>query len=330
MKNIIFVALLATLNLSVLSKSNKLNDLVEISDFKTMVGPHPKAFARLIWYVKKHGHIPKMNRLLLYGPPGTGKSKYAEELAKSLHCNFLKVSASEFINRYIGAGAASVKDYFKKALCGGEGFYDFDPDLPTLLFIDEVDVITPKSGESGEYQQTAAALWTELDNVKGNGAILVVMATNNRDSIPVTILNRLGTNQVEVDLPDADKRRKLLDKYLGDNDHLKHNLELLIKKTKNMSSRSIEDACSQSIEAAAMDGVQLTEAIVLDHLKKIQNPSDLNFFERIYKRIGENKERLMLTTTMLSTVEVITRVVKNLMVERSVPAFNLIQSLPTK
>jgi SpoVK/Ycf46/Vps4 family AAA+-type ATPase len=326
--NILFLLLILS-NLSVFSKGNKLNDLVEIKEFETMVGPHPKALARLVWYVQKHGQLPGMNRLLLYGPPGTGKTKYAEEIARALNCNFLKMSGSNFINRYIGTGAANVKECFKKALFGGDDFsYQFNPNLPTVLFIDEVDVITHKSDETGEYKQAAAALWTELDNVKGNRNIFVIMATNNRDGIPATILNRLGTNQVVIDLPDPEKRRKLFKRYLNEDSDLKKDLNFLVKKSKGMSSRAIEDACGQAIEAADMDDEKLTKEILVDHLEKIQNPSDLNWIERVYKKLGENKEKVMLTTTGLSIIEVLSRIVSSniKLFERSRPGINIIQA----
>lgn len=323
-KNLLFLCLIFS-QIS-FSKNNQLNDLVEIKEIASMVGPHPKAISRLISYVKKENSLPMMNRLLLYGPPGTGKSKYAEEIAKTLNCNFYKVSASDFINKYVGAGAANVKECFSAALWGGEGFmWRYNPNLPTVLFIDEIDVISSKSDESGEYKQTSAALWTQLDAIKGNVNIYVIMATNKREAIPATILNRLGANQIEVDLPNEEKRSKLFELYLQDCEHLKKVFKCLVKKSKGMSSRAIEDACLQSVNSARLDEVELTKDMIIDHLEKIKNPSDMNFAKRLLNKIIENKEGIKFTTSLVNLSCEIQKAIITILSMRSVTKLTTIR-----
>lgn len=142
--------------------------------------------------------------VLLYGPPGTGKTLMARALAGEAGVPFLYASGSDFVQMYVGMGAARVRELFKKARKHGK----------CLVFIDEIDALgRARSGEgdNGERDQTLNALLTEMSGFDSGEGILVVAATNRRDTLDEALL-RPGRfdRQIEVGLPDKTAREKIL------------------------------------------------------------------------------------------------------------------------
>ena len=140
--------------------------------------------------------VPK--GVLLIGPPGTGKTLLAKAIAGESGVPFLSISASEFVELFVGVGASRVRDLFSKA----------KEKSPCIIFIDEIDSIGRQRGSgigggNDEREQTLNQLLTELDGFADNSGIIVLAATNRPDILDAALL-RPGRfdRKIEVMLPD--------------------------------------------------------------------------------------------------------------------------------
>jgi cell division protease FtsH len=140
--------------------------------------------------------IPK--GVLLVGPPGTGKTLLAKAIASEANVPFYNVAGSEFVEMFIGIGAARIRDLFKKA----------SENTPCIVFIDEIDAVGRERGAgigggNDEREQTLNQLLTEMDGFKENKGVIVVGATNRVDILYSALL-RPGRfdRQIQVGLPD--------------------------------------------------------------------------------------------------------------------------------
>ena len=148
--------------------------------------------------------IPK--GALLVGPPGTGKTLLAKAVAGEADVPFFSISGSEFVEMFVGMGAAKVRDLFDEA----------EKKAPCIIFIDEIDAIGKKRGGNGlggndEREQTLNQLLTEMDGFDGTKGIIVLAATNQPDSLDPALL-RPGRfdRRVPVELPDMQGRVEIL------------------------------------------------------------------------------------------------------------------------
>ena len=154
--------------------------------------------------------IPK--GVLLVGPPGTGKTLMAKAVAGEAGVSFFSISGSEFVELFVGAGAARVRDLFEQA----------KQKAPCIIFIDELDAIgQSRSGGAGfvggndEREQTLNQLLTEMDGFAAGDATVIVLAATNRPEVLDPALLRPGRfdRQVLVDRPDLSGRQKILEIY---------------------------------------------------------------------------------------------------------------------
>ena len=143
---------------------------------------------------------------LLVGPPGTGKTLLAKAVAGEAHVPFFSISGSEFVEMFVGMGAAKVRDLFKQA----------NEKAPCIVFIDEIDTIGKKrdgSGFSGndEREQTLNQLLTEMDGFDGRKGVVIRAATNRPESLDKALL-RPGRfdRRIPVELPDLKGRVAIL------------------------------------------------------------------------------------------------------------------------
>ena len=170
--------------------------------------------------------IPK--GALLVGPPGTGKTLLAKAVAGEADVPFFSISGSEFVEMFVGMGAAKVRDLFKQA----EG------KAPCIIFIDEIDAIGKKRGTGGlggndEREQTLNQLLTEMDGFDGSKGIIVLAATNQPDTLDPALL-RPGRfdRRIPVELPDMQGRVEILKVHAKD-----------VKMAGNIDWDSIAKAC---------------------------------------------------------------------------------------
>jgi len=175
------------------------DELVEIVNFLK----NPKDYSRL------GGHMPK--GILLVGPPGTGKTLLARAVAGEAGVPFFSISGSEFVEMFVGVGAARVRDLFEQARTRA----------PAIIFIDELDAlgrargIGPLSGGHDEKEQTLNQLLVELDGFDPSSGLVLLAATNRPEILDPALL-RAGRfdRQVLVDRPDKAGRLQILALYL--------------------------------------------------------------------------------------------------------------------
>ena len=154
-------------------------------------------------YKAAGAEIPK--GILLEGPPGTGKTLLAKAIASEADANFISVVASEFVELFVGMGAAKIRGLFKKAR----------ENKPCIIFIDEIDAVGRQRGaginlSNDEREQTLNQLLAEMDGFEDNDGILIMAATNRKDVLDAALLrpgrfDRLLT----VSLPDRNSRKAI-------------------------------------------------------------------------------------------------------------------------
>ena len=169
--------------------------LTEIVDYLH----NPEKYARI------GASIPK--GALLVGPPGTGKTLLAKAVAGEAHVPFFSIAGSEFVEMFVGMGAAKVRDLFKQA----------NEKAPCIVFIDEIDTIGKKRDGAGaiggndEREQTLNQLLTEMDGFDAKKGVIILAATNRPDSLDPALL-RPGRfdRRIPVELPDLKGREEIL------------------------------------------------------------------------------------------------------------------------
>ncbi len=156
-------------------------------------------------YAEIGAQIPK--GALLVGPPGTGKTLLAKAVAGEANVPFFSISGSEFVEMFVGMGAAKVRDLFKQA----------NEKAPCIVFIDEIDTIGKKRdtaaniGGNDEREQTLNQLLTEMDGFNASKGVIILAATNRPDSLDPALL-RPGRfdRRIPVELPDLAGREAIL------------------------------------------------------------------------------------------------------------------------
>ena len=173
--------------------------LMEVVDFLH----HPDKYASI------GAKLPK--GVLLVGPPGTGKTLLAKAVAGEAQVPFFSISGSEFVEMFVGMGAAKVRDLFKQA----------NEKAPCIVFIDEIDTIGKKRDGNGvggndEREQTLNQLLSEMDGFDGKKGVVILAATNRPESLDPALL-RPGRfdRRIPVELPDLQGREAILRVHAG-------------------------------------------------------------------------------------------------------------------
>ena len=189
--------------------------------------------------------------ILLVGPPGTGKTMLAKAVAGESNVPFFSISGSEFVEMFVGMGAAKVRDLFKQA----------KEKAPCIVFIDEIDAIGQKRGATSiggndEREQTLNQMLVEMDGFDANDGVIVMAATNRADILDKALL-RPGRfdRQVYVGLPDVKGREEILrvhtkNKPLGPDVSLK----TIAKSTAGFSGADLENLVNEAALLAARKG----------------------------------------------------------------------------
>ena len=209
--------------------------------------------------------VPK--GILMVGPPGTGKTLLAKAIAGESGVPFLSISASEFVELFVGVGASRVRDLFEKA----------KEKSPCIVFIDEIDSIGRQRGSgigggNDEREQTLNQLLTQLDGFSDNSGVIVLAATNRADILDPALL-RPGRfdRKIEVLLPDIEGRNKILcihslNKPLSKDVDLKY----WASRTIGFSGADLENLMNESaIHCARNLSKQIKNEHIEDALEKI-------------------------------------------------------------
>ncbi|MDY2630425.1 MAG: AAA family ATPase [Clostridium sp.] len=210
---------------------------------------------------KEYGaRMPK--GVILYGSPGTGKTLLAKAVAGEAKVPFYALSGSDFVQVYVGVGAARIRNLFKKAKAHGKA----------VIFIDEIDAIGKKRGGSSassgndERDQTLNALLTEMSGFGEKEGIVVIAATNRLDTLDSALL-RPGRfdRHIEVSLPDLSAREKIISLHLKNKPFKEINIKDIAKKTAYFSGAKLESLINEAaIIAAKENSPSLTE----EHINK--------------------------------------------------------------
>ncbi len=185
------------------------NDVAGVEEAKTELQEIVEFLKNPQRFLQIGARIPK--GVLLIGPPGTGKTMLAKAVAGEAKVPFFSISGSEFVELFVGAGAARVRDLFEQA----------KKKAPCIIFIDELDAIGRSrssgnfAGGNDEREQTLNQLLTEMDGFSAGDATVIVLAATNRPEVLDPALLRPGRfdRQVLVDRPDLAGRLKILEIY---------------------------------------------------------------------------------------------------------------------
>lgn len=198
-------------------------------------------------YTELGAKIPK--GALLVGPPGTGKTLLAKAVAGEADVPFLSVSGSDFVEMFVGVGAARVRDLFKQA----------KEKAPCIVFIDEIDAVgrargrNPNMGSNDERENTLNQMLTAMDGFQSNNGVICLAATNRADMLDKALL-RPGRfdRQIYVDLPELSDRVEIFNVHLRNiKCNSKLDVEQLARQTQGFSGADIANVCNEAALIAA-------------------------------------------------------------------------------
>jgi cell division protease FtsH len=247
-------------------------ELKEVVDFLK----HPKQYENL------GARIPK--GVLLVGPPGTGKTLLARAVAGEAKVPFFSISGSDFVEMFVGVGAARVRDLFQQA----------KRHAPCIIFIDELDAIGRQRGlhvgtVNDEREQTLNALLVEMDGFESNAGVIILAATNRPEVLDRALL-RPGRfdRQVVVDAPDLDGREAVL-RVHSRNKRLAGDVDLrrIAATTAGLSGADLANLLNEAaLLAARRHATEINQRDLEDAIEKVVAGP-----ERKSRRLGEEEKR---------------------------------------
>lgn len=178
--------------------------------------------------------------VLLVGPPGTGKTLIARAVAGEAKVPFFALSGSEFVQMFVGMGAAKVRDLFSQA----------NKKAPCIIFIDEIDAIGKRRDgitTNDEREQTLNQLLTEMDGFNGQKGVVILAATNRPESLDKALL-RAGRfdRRVQMELPDLEGRKAILQVHLKKVKHEEIDLDLIARATSGASGADLANIINEA------------------------------------------------------------------------------------
>lgn len=188
---------------------------------------------------------------LLVGPPGTGKTLIARAVAGEAKVPFFAISGSEFVQMFVGMGAAKVRDLFKQA----------NEKAPCIIFIDEIDAIGKKRdsayGGNDEREQTLNQLLTEMDGFDGRKGVVILAATNRPEMLDKALL-RPGRfdRRIQMELPDLEGRKSILQVHLKKVKHETIDLDIVARTTAGSSGAELANIVNEAALRAVRLGRQ--------------------------------------------------------------------------
>lgn len=202
-------------------------------------------------YTEIGASLPK--GALLVGPPGTGKTLIARAVAGEAKVPFFAISGSEFVQMFVGMGAAKVRDLFKQAT----------EKAPCIIFIDEIDAIGKKRdgafAGNDEREQTLNQLLTEMDGFDGRKGVVILAATNRPESLDKALL-RPGRfdRRIQMELPDLEGRKAILNVHLKKVKHDSIDLDIVARATAGSSGAELANIVNE----AALRAVRMGRTLV--------------------------------------------------------------------
>ena len=203
--------------------------------------------------------IPK--GVLLYGPPGTGKTLLARAVAGEANVPFYSISGSDFVEMFVGVGAARVRDLFAQAKANA----------PAIIFIDEIDAVGRQRGAGlggghDEREQTLNQLLVEMDGFEANGQVILIAASNRPDVLDPALL-RPGRfdRQIPVDRPDLKGRAAILEVHAKGKPLAKSvDLSDFAKRTPGFTGADLANVLNEAALLTAREGAKVITNDALD------------------------------------------------------------------
>ena len=186
---------------------------------------------------------------LLVGPPGTGKTLIARAVAGEAKVPFFAISGSEFVQMFVGMGAAKVRDLFRQA----------NEKAPCIIFIDEIDAIGKRRdsglGENDEREQTLNQLLTEMDGFDGRKGVVILAATNRPEDLDKALL-RPGRfdRRIQMELPDLEGRKAILNVHLKKVKHEAVDIDIVARATAGTSGAELANIVNEAALRAVRMG----------------------------------------------------------------------------
>jgi len=234
----------------------------------------PKKFQRI------GGKIPK--GVLMVGPPGTGKTLLAKAVAGEADVPFFSISGSDFVEMFVGVGAARVRDMFEQGR----------KNAPCIVFIDEIDAVGRQRGAglgggNDEREQTLNSLLVEMDGFDGHEGVIIIAATNRPDVLDNALL-RPGRfdRQVTIDLPDLNGRSQILKvhaKKIALSEEV--NLEHVARNTPGFSGADLANLLNEAALIAARYNKKVVE------MQDIDEARDKISFGRERRKLMDDEDR---------------------------------------
>ncbi len=213
-------------------------------------------------YQKIGGRIPK--GVLLVGPPGTGKTLLAKAVAGEADVPFFSISGSDFVEMFVGVGAARVRDMFEQGR----------KHAPCIVFIDEIDAVGRQRGAglgggNDEREQTLNSLLVEMDGFDGHEGVIIVAATNRPDVLDSALL-RPGRfdRQIVIDLPDLAGREEILKVHVKKIAVSKDfDLSVIARNTSGFSGADLANLLNEGALLAARHGKKEVDMLDIDEAR---------------------------------------------------------------
>ena len=240
-------------------------------------------------YKQAGSEIPR--GILLEGPPGTGKTLLAKAIASEAEANFISIAASEFVELFVGMGAAKIRALFKRAR----------ENKPCILFIDEIDAVGRQRGAginmaNDEREQTLNQLLAEMDGFADNDGLLIIGATNRKDVLDSALLRPGRFDRIIlVPLPDRESRKEIF-KVHSRNKKLSPsiNFELISELTNGFSGAQIKNLLNEAAIFASRKGeIVIQEIDLLNALDKLI----VGLSKRTDNRSDDSKKRVAIHET---------------------------------
>jgi cell division protease FtsH len=216
-------------------------------------------------YKKIGADMPK--GILLDGPPGTGKTLLAKAIAGETNSTFISISGSEFVELFVGMGAARVRELFDNARAN----------TPCIIFIDEIDAVGRQRGAginmaNDEREQTLNQLLYEMDGFNNNDDVVVMAATNRKDVLDQALLRPGRFDRlIRVPLPDKESREKILDYYLK-NKNLDNAFDIsaIAELTDGFSGAQLKNLINEAAIISARNNYNaIQEKFIFDAFEKL-------------------------------------------------------------
>jgi AAA+ superfamily predicted ATPase len=215
------------------------------------------------------------NILLLEGPTGTGKTTMAEAIASNTNSHFVKIHAPQLLNRYIGGTTTALIEKIGSAMAEGKAL-----NKRVVILIDEIDKIAvdEKSNEisiaRNEYDAAITALWCQIDDNQYKPEVFFIFTTNRFNSLPLPFKNRIGSNIISMNNPDALQRKELLYEFAKTETQQnlgaycsEKDINTVVKETENFSVRDMQDLCHTARKYASHEDTPVAAKHIMYALK---------------------------------------------------------------